>query len=337
MKKINRRDYLKGMGATAGVIAGTANLDVFAQNDQKTKKDTSKVLVQTGVRKYDLHSTESVKLIFYGLMAIWRNADQHCLIGFHSKDSGKHKHQLMVTAYRREGGGACTRLYPPEMVPPGGKLELEVSRPDVFDGVYFFQPPLTSGRLHENDFRWVPNLEGPAWYDQVLPRKQVHDPVLKVRNGLFYTLMKTLSTFRRQKFDGSSDVLYLGSIAEYVAANIYLETGGQVSLALPSRTIPLPQAANVTYEVHFMNHCLKKGTSTPCDDFKPYHTDKTERSDFYMHFDGIDLPASSELELVVAQGATGSGPEICGGSKASDEAPCSAAGYGGRGGFPIFP
>jgi hypothetical protein len=217
-------------------------------------------------------------------------------------------------------------------------LLLEITNPKIFDGVYFFQPPRTAGQKHDNDFGWVVNLEGPDWYNGNLNRNAVHDPVLTVTNGLFYTLMKTLSTFRRQKADGE-DHRFIGSIAEYVAANIYLKPGGQVKLTLPKQPSPilLPQVANVRYEVHFMNTCLKKGTHTACT-FKPYHpNNKVERSDFYMHFEGINLPADRELELVVAQGATGSGPAICGSSRASDESPCSAVGYGGPQGFPVFP
>lgn len=345
MKKLNRRDYLKSMGMTAGVIAGATELDVFAQPNQTVpttststqkgmKKDTSRVFVQTAASLFDLRPTESVKLVFYGLMALWRNADEHCLIGFHSKATSKHKHRLMIKAFRKVGD-TCEQMGDTVMVPQGANMDLEISRPDVLDGVYFFQPPLTNGHLHDSDFRWVVNLEGPSWYNQILPRKVVHNPILKVRNGLFHTLMKTESTFRRQKTEG--DVLHIGSIANYVATNIYLEAGGQVSLSLPGRTITCPQAENVRYELQFINHCEKSGTSRACE-FKPYHlTDKTERSDFYMHFEGIDLPLNREYELIVAQGATGYAPPICREARASDESPCSVVGYGGTEGFPAFP
>lgn len=344
MKKMNRRDYLISMGATAGVIAGTPKLDVFAQRDPRssppqrptTQRDTSKIFEQKGIRKFDLHTTESVKLVFSGLMAFWRNADEHCLIGFHSMPSDNHKHQLMVTAYRKEDGGKCAELNQKEkIVLPGERLEVEITRPDVLDGVYFFQPPPTSGKMHDNDFRWVADLESSSWYDQPLDKKSVHNPVLKVRNGLFYTLMRTASTFRRQKADGSG-AWYIGHIAEYVGTNIYLESGGRVTLTLPKEAIEMPKAPNVKYEVHFMNYCLDNGSGKACD-FNGYHTNKIKRSDFYMHFHSLKLDPNDEYELVVAQGMKGPGPDICGTSKGSDESPCSVYGFGGRDGFPSFP
>lgn len=343
MKKINRRDYLKSMGATAGVIAA-AKLDVLAQRDQsdsasgssslKHTQDSPRIFVESGnVNQVDLQVPQ-VKLVFYGLAAIWRNADGHCLVGFHSKASAKHQHRLMIKAWRREGTAPCTQMGATEMVPPGVNLDLEIIGPDVLNGVYYFQPALANGQMHDNDFRWMVNLEGPSWYNQTLRRKDVHGPILRVTNGLFHTIMKTKSTFRRQKPDGSN-FLYLGNIASYVGANIYLKTGGHVNLSWPGHLIECPQAANVRYELHFINHCKRTGTTVDCD-FKPYSTDKTERSDFYMHFDGIDLPPDSELELVIAQGGTPDSAPICG-SPISDESPCSAVGYGGTAGFPSYP
>ena len=344
MKKINRREYLKSMGATAGVMAA-AKLDVLAQRDQtasalrsspqKHTEDTSKIFVEPGVNQIDLQSSQSVKLVFYGLMAIWRNADGHCLIGFHSTPSVKHQHQLMIRAWRKEGNMPCTQMGTPAMVPPGAYLDLEITRPDVLNGAYFFQPPpLANGQMHDNDFRWVVNLEGESWYNQTLPRKNVHRPILKVTNGLFHTITKTKSTFRRQRPDGSG-VRYLGSLADYVGANIYLQSGGQVTLNFPGHVIQCPQAANVKYELHFESHCKRSGTAIDCE-FRPYSTEKTERSDFYMHFDGIDLPSTSEYELIIAQGATGDTPPICG-NRVGDESPCAAVSYAGTRGFPSYP
>ena len=350
MKKINRRDYLKGMGAAAGVIAGT-ELNVLAQHhtqasstpaQQKTSRADTSSDVQAAARESNLLSTSDVTLVFHGLMAIWHEAGQW-VVGFHSKKSGNHEHQLMVRAYRKTGSGPCTQLGDPDpekaKVLPGEPLLLEITEPRILDGVYFFQPPMTAGRKHDNDFSWIVDLESQDWYGPNLDRNNVHDPRLIITNGLFYTLMKTLSTFRRQTADGE-EPRHLGNIAEYVGANIYLKPGGQVKLTLPKqpRPILLPQAANVSYEVHFMNICFKRGTRDACA-FKPYHPNKVERNDFYMHSDGINLPpGKKELELVVAQGVRGDGPRICGGDTiASDESPCSAVGFGGPQGFPVFP
>ncbi len=90
-----------------------------------------------------------------------RNTAGECEIGFHSKNSNKYKHKLRITAFRKQGLG-CDQMPPGEIndIPRSARLHLEVNQPDVINGVQFFQPPLTSGTLHDNDFRWVINLEG---------------------------------------------------------------------------------------------------------------------------------------------------------------------------------
>lgn len=338
MNKMNRRNYLKGMGAAAGVIAGT-DLNVLAQRPEEAVASTT-----AAARESNLLSTSDVTLVFHGLMGIWQDpANGQWTVGFHSKKTGNHEHQLMVTAYKiTNTTPPCTQLgdtTPAKaIVLPGEPLLLEVMNPRILDGVYFFQPPPSGGRKHDNDFSWIVDFESQDWYGpNHRPDTAVYDPRLVLTNGLFYTLSKTSSTFRRQQADGE-DHRHLGNIAEWIGANIYLRTGGQVKLTLPKQPQPIlfPQATGVRYEIHFMNTCLKKGTHDACT-FKPFHPNKVERSDFYMHFDGIKPAPANELELVIAQGTRGDGPAICGESRASDESPCSAVGFGGPNGFPVFP
>ncbi len=72
--------------------------------------------------------------------------------------------------------------------------------------------------------------------------------------------------------------------------------------------------------------------------FNPYHaTDETERNDFYMHRDAIDLAGRPPLQLVIVQAGISTPPDICPHYRASDESPCSGSGLGGTGGFPPFP
>jgi len=338
MNKMNRRDYLKGMGAAAGVIAGT-ELNVLAQRPEQALAAAT-----VTENKSQLLSSSDVTLVFHGLMGIWQDPQTGAwTVGFHSKASGAHEHQLMVTAYQKANTTPpCTQqgdTAPAKaIVLPGEPLLLEITNPRILDGVYFFQPPPTGGKKHDNDFSWIVNLESQDWYGpNHRPLAAVYDPRLIVTNGLFYTLMKTSSTFRRQQADGE-DHRTIGNIAQYVAANIYLRPGGQVKLTLPKQPQPilLQQDPNASYEIHFMNTCFKKGTHTACD-FKPYHPNKVMRSDFYMHFDGIHPQPAAELELVVGIGTQGTTAGICGEGSANDESPCSAVGFGGPNGFPVFP
>jgi hypothetical protein len=342
---MNRRDYLIRMGAVASTLAA-GKLDIFADSaQQRTRRRSgdqrSKIFVESGPRQFDLLSTESVKLVFTGLMALSRNQAGECVVDFYSKESNQHKHHLMINIYKKQGN-SCQ---PPEEIRVEGQtLSLVVIDPELLNGVHFFQPPLMAdGSKHDNDFRYMPNLEGPEWYQQPLTRKAgFYSPTLVVPHGLFYTLRKTSSTFRRQKPEGD-DVLEVKNIADYVGANIYLKPGGKVELNIGGTVKVLQQATNVKYEIHFVNHCKDKATGNDCEkEFKPYHlTDKTKRNDFYMNFEALEgLSPESEYHLIIEKKGTPKRPDICRTvARATDEAPCSAVGFGGTdgGGFPQFP
>lgn len=345
---MNRRDYLVRMGAVAGTLAA-GKLHIFAASaQQRTRRRSggqrSKIFVESGPHRFALRSTESVKLVFTGLMAFWTNTAGECVVGFHSQASTQHRHELEIRIFTKQGDVCPTT---PEVIPvsPQTTLSLVVTDPDLFTSAVFYQPDLKEdGTKQDGDFRWVPNLEGAEWYYKSLTRKQgAYSPTLVVPNGLFYTIEKTASTFRRQKPEGV-EVLEVGSIADYVGANIYLKQTGKVELKIDAATKVLKAGANVKHEIHFVNHCFDKSTpSHHCQGtFLPYHlTDKTQRNDFYMNFEALDgLPPNDELHLVLEKKGKPKKPEICGtDARATDEAPCSAVGFGGRdgSGFPQFP
>jgi hypothetical protein len=63
----------------------------------------------------------------------------------------------------------------------------------------------------------------------------------------------------------------------------------------------------------------------------------TQRNDFYMNFDTLEgLPLESEYHLIIEKTGKPKAADICGTVRATDEAPCSAVGFGGSQ-FPIFP
>lgn len=265
-----------------------------------------------------------------------------CVVGFHSKENGKHRHHLRIKVFQIDANTDTCTLMPPEIqVTPGTPMKLEVIDPDVLNGVYYLTlPQLPDGSRHESDFRNVPDLEGPDWYKKDLtPQPDVYDPKLKVENGLFYTHKRTTSTFRRQTYNGK-DVLEVGSVADYIGTNIYLKPGGQVKLTVGTQVIPLPQAAGVKYEVQFYNHCFNKEKNKDCaDEFFPYDlSDKTERNDFYMNHEALLNPQADEYLLVIAARGPRSAPDICGSpGRVTDEAPCAGVGFGGSGGFRSLP
>jgi hypothetical protein len=342
---MNRRNYLTGLCATAGVVAA-GMVRGFSQTPRMLEAKHEPEPVREGQeetfkdRAVTLPSGYSVKLVFRGLMAFTHNGGTECKIGFHSKESAKHKHSLRIKIYKPESD--CEDMIPNGIsVLPGQPLSLEIDKPDKIGGALFFQPPLQGGKFQDSDFRWVVDFESANFYGQ--PVRKVFSGVyltqLTVKNALFYAIQKTSSTFRRQTSNGDY-VKELGPIAEFIGANIYLKSGGSVKLTAGSEVRTLTKAGG-PYEIHFINECKKRGTTAHCS-FNPHNLlDPTERNDFYMNYDGIDLTSlgadTPKLELVLAQTGTATWPDICGQEfRANDEAPCSGTGFGGSG-WPPYP
>jgi hypothetical protein len=298
---------------------------------------------------YDLRSTQSVKLVFHGLLGFFLNSMQdECLVGFHSKPTLRHKHRLTVMAFKN-----CGPLVEEKEVPIQSNPVLEVTEPKLISGVKFYQPPSSS--FHDSDFRHVIDLEGPKWYRDRRPLKLksgVYKPVMSIKNGLFYTLLKTKSSFKKQ-IQGASPTSvsdHIGSIASYVAVNIYLSPSGAVRLKIPEAGIDLLCAyeENTKYEIHFNNRCLKhpfNPSNKECE-FDPEDLDETNRNDFYMHRDAVELGTGVKYQLVREEGrTTPPTPGICPSRyhplspeeiRSTDEAPCAAVAYG-SGEWPSYP
>lgn len=349
MTKMNRRRCLIGMGAAAGVLAA-GSLDLLALNKLEPAEPArsmvqDEVFVTSGPKMYDLLPTQSVKLVFHGLLGLYMNELQdQCFVGFHSKPTLKHKHRLTVMAFTN-----CQPQWDKEKdVPINANPVLQVVEPNLISGVKFYQPPSTS--LHNSDFRHVIDLEGPSWYRRRLPPKSgVYKPVMSINNGLFYTLLKTNSTFKKQVQGASPSSVgdRIGSIASYVAANIYLKPGGSVRLEIPEAGIDLlcPYAPNTKYEIHFNNDCFKRLGDKKCE-FDYDDSDETDRNDFYMHRDALELGTGVKYQLVREPGVTSAPtPDICQTKyhslspeelTSTDEAPCAAVAYG-SGLWPSYP
>ena len=353
MTKLSRRDYLIRMSATASVLAAS-KLDLLARDVMETASRVGSMVqngiyVPSGPNMYDLLPTESVKLVFHGLMGILPLSANGCKVGFHSKPTDKHRHRLKVMAFTN----CVPKWSRPKEVPVGAKPELKVIEPsELINGVKYYQPPLNP--LHRNDFRHVMDLEGAKWYRQRLNwRSDGYKPGLIIENGLFYTLLRTGSTFKKQ-IAGTSPTSAgdpIGSVASYVGVNIYLKPRGRVTLKIPQAQIDLSleQAAG-RHEIHFENTCSKRLLGTDCV-FRYGHADETERNDFYMHSEAVESIIGDKYQLVRVDGpSTPPFPDICSHHRSTrenqqslekkmmmtDEAPCAALGYG-YAGWPAYP
>ncbi len=355
MKKLNRRDYLKRMGlAAAGTLelsssrniarGSTATRNRGEQTEAVRAARTNVANVREGAgtimpvwppwtNAFPPDGTESIKFIFHGLMGLCcykpENEPLVCHAGFHSKGDS-HTHHLRVYVRRKLDNRS---IQPPGELTlgRGSKIDLTVDQPSL-DQVYFYYPPATNDR----DFRLVIDMESDQFYGVSLKKKSgVYKPIFPVKNALFYTLKKTLATFRRQTGDGDpTKIKDLGSVAEFTGANVYLNSGGKAVLTVDGHPFTVDKASGDTLEVYFLNYCEENGK--PCHFYPLNVTDKTKRNDFYLHYKAIDLQGKDEYQLVMTQGGMGGPPAgLC--EKyfklLNDEAPCAATGYGGGGGL----
>jgi hypothetical protein len=372
MTKINRRDYLKRMGVAAGAIAAAPRLELFAQehganggsvrkaihdHSNRTIEDPKDPLVwKPKVEWPELPTRPCVKIIFRGLMGFSprpiAGGPTYCDIGFHLKDQSNHKHRLSIYAYQIQGSRCKPELARKDL--KGVKFELIIDKPDtefLGPGVAFYQPggAVTERRklAHKNDFRWIVDFESNYLYGKYLKtlekNKSVYNPTVSIKNGLFYTIRKTVSTFRAQTRDGNL-VSDMGNIADVIGANIYLAEGGTVTLKVAGSE---PKTLQAPAEVYLINHCRKDSVNhsvNPCE-ANPYDLeDKKARSDFFLNYKAFELNGMREYELFLAE--TYGNPEVPQGiicrsddfivteeKKLHDRAPCAGVGYGGSNGL----
>ena len=359
--KINRRDYLKGMGA-AGMLAGVTGLEGFAHEHGYTQETCPTECTNAprpprvwtpGWCKDFPSNPKYVKLIFYGLLGIApRVAGKvQCQVGFHSKGDGPLHHELSIRAYSNVvDASSCTTFKRFEQKKKIESITLSVTDPDPdVDQAYFYQRGQACTRREltdPKDFRWIIDFESHYLYRKHQPatlekKQNVYSPVLTVEKGIFYTLHKTGSTFLAR----SEDCKYfsdLGNVADYIGANIYVKSGGvTVNVDGAEFTVQAPG------EIYFDNHCMNEDNEEMKCNFDPESTDKKKRSDFFLNYKAFDRKTHPEYHLHLLQkNAPVVLDVICERSryekmieekKLNDESPCSAAGYGGENrGFPPY-
>ncbi|HKY42412.1 MAG TPA: twin-arginine translocation signal domain-containing protein [Pyrinomonadaceae bacterium] len=354
--KINRRDYLKGMGA-AGMLAGVTGLEGLAHEyadpqrscpaDPACPRRTAPLVWEPRWCDPFPSNTNFVKLIFEGLMGIapvrLSNGKVGCEVGFHSEGDGPIHHELEITAY--------SRVVDPDNCPAPETFErkkiekVSLKVIDPLPGVaqtYFYQrePACTRRDLkYDEDFRWIVDFESEYLYRKHMPgteltkKEDVYNPVLLVEYGIFYTLHKSACTFLARS-DNNQFFIDLANVARIIGANIY---AGSVEVTVNNlRPVPIHPPA----EIYFRNHC-KKGNGH-CD-FTPTHTDKKKRSDFFLNYKAFDRNDAPEYYLHLLESKDPRIPNvICERDRftpttedkrrellLNDESPCSAAGYGG--------
>ncbi len=363
--KINRRDYLKQLGA-AGVLAGAAGLNVFAHEKadpqrmcEENPNSAPLIWDPRRVEPFPRNANNCVTLIFEGLTGIaprrlvreeeacgrrMERGKMVCEVGFHSKGASGIDHELEITTYSNVvNPSRC-----PEPKRFSGReienIELCVDDPES-DQAYFYQPGDVCTRrdlAHDDDFRWIVDFESDYLYRKHLSAgsylgkyDDCYSPILTVRHGIFYTLLKTASTFLARTEDEEYFV-DMGPIARIMAANVYVKSG-LVKLKVGSVTSTIQPPG----EIYFKNHCMKGANHCY---FKPRDKDKKKRSDFFLNYKAFDRKGHSEYQLHLLRSGVPQIPDIrCERYRfeemrdrdkekflMTDESPCSAAGYGGE-------
>ncbi|HKP47517.1 MAG TPA: hypothetical protein VJT50_13035 [Pyrinomonadaceae bacterium] len=337
MSKINRRDYLKGMAASAGVMAAS-KLEVFDQRSRgKLKRGRPREQRRKAVelnwniteKRPDPHAF--VTVIFSGLMGFaYESGDDTGIVGFHR---GNGDHKLIVKVYRYPCGDPLKEVD----VNNEDEMTLAVVPESNRRVAYFENDPFDQfNRLtgDPNDFRWLPDLDSRDFYEEGydIDKNKYHNR-LRVKNATFYTRLRTNSTFDLVTPDGQI-IRSFGHVARYMAAAIERHLfDKRVLLTIGRMEIPLEPGGGAKYQVLFSNEC-DSCEPHPVGDLT--NKDETKRNDFHFARDVMNIPSDHvKIGLKINQPLRATDPpDICGlpmrvrDNRSSDEAPCMGAGYG---------
>jgi hypothetical protein len=338
MSNINRRDYLKGMAASAGVIAAS-KLEVFGQHSRRriSHRASTRLVPECGFPKLNWNiietepsRTEFATVIFSGLMGFVYDPDprhREGRVGFHRGDG---HHKLSLRVFRNPG---CVPIYNAN-VSGAKKIVIEVLPSSTQPVAYFEQnpdQPFTRTNDHPADFRWLPDLDGCDFYPESPDRHpdQFYS-WLHVKNGTFYT--RTLSNSTFNLVDGAGGFLqHFGRVPRFIATAIKQSGIQFVSLQIDNQIpFPLVKNGNVTYQIVVSNEC--DGSCHPHDPNGPI---ESMWNDFHFARKVLILPPNrveKGLKIWQKSDIPSDITDICDYNKLSirntDEAPCMGAGYG---------
>jgi hypothetical protein len=147
----------------------------------------------------------------------------------------------------------------------------------------------------DEDFRWVPNLEGPEFHDRKLKikNKSKLKPTIFISDGILYTRQKTEELFARVSVKGKSLPVALGKFAYGINLDITELNGGEVILSNrykgepsepdPRCSVRLPQNDCIKYLITIENHC-----QLPAD---------SEGTDFRLFYEVLKVPEKKQFDL----------------------------------------
>jgi hypothetical protein len=291
----------------------------------------------------DIPHSPNIVVVFHGLMCFCHNGADFCQIGIHN--NAPH-HKFKINLYEVAGRfdipydprlGATTLVESYDKGDTGGSdkhfVRLDVLDSGVTDvGYYQIEPPKSDA----HDFRHIVDLEGPGLHHgEKLRKRPTHmGPRIHINQGVFYTLCRTRRQF---KTVSGEEVNRIGSVAQFVACNIYLEGEGYFSIQMKGKEVKKLES-DKKYLITVSNGCPQ---NDPACVFVPDHPDKTKRNDFHHYYDTFERPGGKEYELFRDTDSPlnpSCSDDFLGdikrvfeqdsGPRATDDAPCGAAGFG---------
>lgn len=283
-------------------------------------------------------SPPSVTVIFRGLLTFCFDGGNACEVGVVNDFETGQEHELVFRKWVRSTLPRCppgSTLYPK----PTNSFELRINNPlPSVNEVYIIgKDPFNrlSAATHSNDFRWMIDFESELYGDFSVPVGKIPakvKPRLTINKGIFYTHHKTLTKFNAVPADGKGTI-HLGgsSIAEVMAARIYLDVGGSVDVIIDDTQVDtLSQTSGTEYQLDVFNLC----NDADCDYLPAHPTDEKKRNDFHTYYRVISLSTGMDVHHLMAVLPIPGQPnpiiDICSPppETGSDPAPCGCAGFG---------
>ncbi|HZJ46095.1 MAG TPA: hypothetical protein VFD63_20125 [Pyrinomonadaceae bacterium] len=354
MSTINRRDYLLQLGAGAAGFIAASELTLFAQTRRRPsnrrqaqsgdKADAETVSLKWPITHVEPKPDAFVTAVYVGLAGFAYNDSQFenrfVDVVFHP-GTGSHKLEIQIYKNPPENLQNCL---PDRCIDPGRNDRFRLvdsgpqgATPNVFEVDSKPFDRNSDDSTYKYDFRWMPDLHTPDFYPEPYGLNRVRGTRLAVFTGTFYTRVRTSTTFWRVNAEQCQDDLIddYGHIALYMATAI--DSQNDVALMLNQDSEPVYKFERGNkYQIVFNNECER------CPEPDPTGCE-TKRNDFHFLRDVIKVPILGRLKygLKVKKPCSGEGcakPDFClyrhGQHRATDEAPCSGAGYGKAPGFP---
>lgn len=345
MTKMNRRDYLIGMGAAAGAMASLPAIPVLGQPEISAHVEAAhsgpNLVPQADLLRWVTTSTSPspdafVTAIFWGLMGFcYKTASGAPAVEVGVHPGGNH-HNFTVTVFKIVGSTPTEicRARPSNIKRMRLRVVGQASPPTVFQ-----KDPFNRETGDPLDFRWLPDLDGLGFYPEPYGKNKHFGPRLFVENGVFYTRMPTNSRFKLVRAENHlSSLGEFGHVARFMAAAIEVQNNDYVSFEIDDLDpCELRQERDVKYQIIFKNECHH--ASCPSDS-TINDPDETKRNHFHYMRKVLKLSndrikyALKISERVSPAALNFIDPDRDEKAFVTDEAPCAGAAFGQANGFP---